>query len=83
MADVVPLRDAAPLLTDIPGMLRRAADQIEAGTYGAVGAAFLLLPDPDGYPRIFGWGDVEGQNHPIIQCELAKAWLVNNIVARS
>lgn len=82
MAEIVALRDGAPLLTDIPGMLRQTADQIESGEYGKVDAAFLLLPVDDGYPRVFGWGDVGGGNHPVIQCELAKMWLLTSIVVR-
>lgn len=80
---VVPLRDGAPLLTDIPGMLRRIADAIEAGEHGDVAAAFLLLPVAGDYPQVFGWGDVEGGNDPVIQLELAKMWLLTNLVTRS
>lgn len=63
-------------------MLRRTADQIEAGEHGEVGTAFLLLPTADDYPKVFGWGDVDGINHPALQCELAKMWLLTNIVSR-
>jgi hypothetical protein len=82
-AEVIQLRDGAPLLSDIPGMLRQLADQIEAGEHGEVRTAFLLLPVAGGYPAVFGWGDVEGENHPALQCDLAKMWLLTNIVSRS
>jgi hypothetical protein len=81
-AELVQLRDGAPLLTDIPGMLRQMADQIEAGEHGEVGTAFLILPVDDDYPSVFGWGDIEGGNDPVIQLELAKMWLLTNLVAR-
>jgi hypothetical protein len=81
-AEVVLLCDGAPLLSDIPGMLRAMADQIEAGEHGAVDAAFLVVPVSDAFPLLFGWGDVEGTNDPIIQLELAKTWLLNNITSR-
>lgn len=82
MSNVVLLRDGAPALTDIPGMLRSMADEIEAGEHGDVAAAFLLLPSADGYPALFGWGDITGANDPVIQCELAKMWLLTNITSR-
>jgi hypothetical protein len=80
-AEIVKLHDA-PLLTDIVGMLRRLADQIEAGEHGEVETLFAVMPTSGGYPRLFGWGDVSGQCEPLIQLELAKAWLVNNMTAR-
>lgn len=82
-AEIVAIRDAAPALTDIPGMLRKLADQIEAGEQGEVTSAILLLPVDGDYPRVFGWGDVENINHPALQCEMAKMWLLTHIAARS
>lgn len=82
-AEIVNLRDGVPLLSDIPGMLRRFADAVESGEYGDVQSLILLLPIADDYPAVFGWGDVEGQNDPIIQCELAKAWFVTSLVKRA
>ena len=81
-AEIVSLRGGTPALNDIPGMLRALADAIEAGEYGEVQSLIALMPRPRDYPIPFGWGDVEGQNDPIIQCELAKAWFVNNLVER-
>jgi len=81
-AEIVKLRDGAPPLNDVPGMLRWLADAIEAGEHGDVQSLFALIPRPGDYPTVFGWGDVAGQNDPIIQCELAKAWFVANLVSR-
>lgn len=71
-----------PNLTDIPAMLRRLADQIEAGDWDKVETAFLLLPRPNNFPELLGWGDVQGKNDPLIQLELAKHWLCKNLVQR-
>jgi hypothetical protein len=78
---VVPLRDKPPL-TDIVGRLRRLADDIEAGEQGDVPGILVLIPRDGGYPTVIGYGDVEGENHPIIQFELGKTIFVNNIVER-
>ncbi len=79
---VVELRDGRPPLTDIVGRLRHLADEIEAGDYEDVPAAFVLIPRDGGYPVVMGFGNVEGENHPIIQFELAKSIFVNHIVER-
>jgi len=81
-AEIVALRDGRPALNDIPAMLRQMAEDIECGSYGDVQSMIVLMPVEDDYPNAFGWGDVSGQNDPIIQCELAKAWFVNNLVRR-
>lgn len=82
MVEVVKIRDGAPLLSDIPGMLRKVADDIEKGEHGDVTSAILVIPVDDDYPELFGWGDVDGGNNPIIQLELAKIWLLQNLTAR-
>jgi hypothetical protein len=82
VAEIHLIREAAPALTDIPGMLRRTADRIEAGELGDVSSAFVLVPAPGDYPKIFGFGDIERGNDPIIQFELAKLWLLTNLVHR-
>lgn len=71
-----------PTLNDISGMLRRMADQIETGEWGKVEGAFLLIPIADDYPKLFGWGNVTGLNEPLVQLELAKHWLCQNLVSR-
>lgn len=80
-AEIVSLR-SGPTLADIPGHLRQLAEDIESGEYGDVQSLFVLMPIEGDYPTAFGWGDVTGQNDPIIQLELAKAWFVANIVSR-
>jgi len=73
--------DRAPL-TDIPKKLRELADAIEAGDHGDVETLFAVMPRPESYPLLFGWGHVEGQSDPIIQLELVKHWLLTHLVAR-
>ena len=78
---IVELRPTPPL-TDIVGRLRLMADQIEAGEFGDVPGAFVLLPRDGGYPVVCGFGDVEGENHPIIQFELGKMIFLNSKIER-
>jgi hypothetical protein len=80
--NVVRLSEAPPL-TDIVAHLRNLADQIEAGAHGEVDAVFAVIPSEDGWPHVFAWGNVAGVQDPIIQFELAKMWLLNNLVERS
>lgn len=87
MADVPPLKvvqlhDGRPSLNDIPARLRLLADQIEAGEHEATGA-LVLLPRKGDYPRVFGFGDVEGANDPIIQLALAHHWFLTKLVVRA
>lgn len=82
MANVVLLRET-PSLADIPGQLRLLADQIEAGEHDDVASMFVLMPIANNFPQIWGWGDVSGENHPIVQLELAKAWFVNHSTGRA
>ena len=79
---VVSLHDGAPSLNDVVGRLRRLADKIEAGDYGEVAGALVVIPVAKNWPHVLGFGDVEGENHPIVQFELAKGWMVGNIVER-
>lgn len=69
-------------LADIPAMLRNMANQIEAGTHGEVESLFVVMPQPNDFPKLFGWGDITGINEPIVQLEMCKHWLVTNLVAR-
>lgn len=84
MADlkVVPLHDGRPALNDIPGRLRLLADQIETAIYTAE-TVYVVLPQAGEFPKIFGFGNVEGDNSPITQLELMKHWLVANLVVRA
>lgn len=69
-------------LLDIPTQLRSLADAIENERHGKVAAVFLIMPQYNDFPKLFGWGDVEGKNDPIIQLSLAKHWLLTNLVLR-
>lgn len=80
IAEVIPI--SIPNLTDIPAMLRCVADQIEVGDWGKVETAFLVIPREGDFPRLFGWGAIEGSNDPLIQLELTRHWLLTNLVSR-
>jgi hypothetical protein len=79
---VVPLRDGKPSLNDTVAQIRAFADRIEAGDYGDVEAVFALMPRENDYPKFWGWGNVSGINDPVVQLELAKLWLLTNLVTR-
>ncbi len=78
---VVPINDG-PSLRDVVAQIRAFADRIEAGDYGEVSAVFALMPCENDYPRFWGWGDISGINDPVVQIELAKIWLLTNLVKR-
>lgn len=80
MAELTLLRRA--LITDIPGMLRQMADQIEAGDVSAASALFIIPRDHD-WPAIYGWGAHLGDHGNIAICEMAKAWFMQNHTVRS
>ena len=79
-AEIVKLHESPPL-NDIVSQLRKLADHIENGEVEADGA-FLLIPRPGDYPTVYGWGDVTGRNDPAVQFELARMWLMMNLVHR-
>jgi len=70
-----------PALNDVPGRLRWLAEEIEANRIKSE-SAIVLLPISGDYPRIYGYGDVEGENHPIIQLEMAKTAFILNVMRR-
>ena len=78
---VVPLREV-PSLNDIVAQIRAFADRVKAGEYGDVDAVFAVMPREGDYPKFWGWGDISGGNDPVIQLELAKHWLLTNLVQR-
>lgn len=82
-AEIVAIRDGAPSLADVVGMLRQLADNIESGEHGSVESLAVIMPVEGDYPRVFAFGDVEGANEPVLQLELAKMWLLTNLVQRS
>lgn len=82
MLTVIPLREGPPL-SDVVAQIRAFADRIEAGDYGEVDAVFALMPRANDYPTFWGWGNISGINDPVVQLELAKLWLLNNLTVRS
>ena len=70
-----------PALNDVPGRLRWLAEEIEAGRIESE-SAIILLPKSGEHPRIYGYGNVEGENHPIIQLEMAKTAFILNVMRR-
>lgn len=77
---VINLQDR-PSLEDIAGRLRWLAGEIEANRIEAT-AAYVIIPVENDFPIVYGYGDVNGDNHPIIQFECAKALFVNNLMSR-
>lgn len=53
---VVPIRDGKPLLTDIPGMLRNLANELEAGKIEMPRRAMCVLVGPVDRMTIYHWG---------------------------
>ena len=78
---VVALHDGRPPLTDIPGRLRFLAQEIENGEVEAE-TAYVILPVKDDYPRLRGFGNVDGDAAPIPQVALLQHWLLANMVKR-
>lgn len=68
-------------LRDIPAQLRGLADRIEAGEYGEVDTLFALMPCGGDFPKMWGWGDVDGKNDPVIQLQLALHWHITHMTA--
>jgi hypothetical protein len=69
-------------LRNIPERLRYLADQIESGEKKAR-SLFVVIPGiKNENPQLYGWGDMDGENHPIIQLALCQHWLMHNMVAR-
>lgn len=67
-------------LSDIPAMLRKLADDIEAGDHGEVPLCLVVLPVSGEWPAIFGFGQ-EGDTTDaalIGHLELAKSFFVFN-----
>ena len=68
-------------VSDIPAMLRRMAEQIEAGDVSA-SSMLVIIPRDQDWPEIFGWGENLGYYGNMAVCELAKAWFVENKTVR-
>ena len=70
-------------LNDLPQRLRQLAEEIETGERPELTTVILILPQSGDFPKVFGWGDIEGRNDPIIQLSLAKHWFLQNLVLRT
>jgi hypothetical protein len=78
---VVPLRDS-PSLQDIPALLRSLAAEIENGETVAATMYVVIPQEGDDYPKLRGWGDVDGDRGPIVQLALVQHWLLSRRTAR-
>lgn len=73
--NVVTLRDTS--LTDVPGMLRKAADAIEAGKHGEVSGAVLVLQIGDCADlAVFSFGAIPTTAHTVGLMEAAKVRII-------
>ena len=70
-------------LNDIPQRLRQLAEDIETGIRPGITSVILIIPQLGDFPKVYGWGDIEGTNDPIIQLSLAKHWFLDNLVLRN
>lgn len=73
--NVVTLNDVS--LNDVSGMLRKTADAIEAGKYGEVSCAVMVLQIGDGDDlEVFAFGKIPTTAHTVGLMEAAKARLI-------
>lgn len=80
---VVSLHDGRPSLQDIPARLRLLADQLEAGEYDEYHSCLVIIPQPHNeWPIMWGYGDVDGVNSPIITLTLALQMWIDKQMAR-
>lgn len=80
--NVIPLRENRPSLQDIPGCLRRLADEIESKP-NDVHTLFVVIPVSGEFPDLRGFGDVDGDRGPIVQLALAQHALLASCSRRS
>lgn len=71
---VVPIRDNAPGLNDIPNQLRQLADQIATGKLDMdIDALLVVIPGDDNeWPHLFNYGRYLGNRETVGLFELAK-----------
>lgn len=84
IALVSKFNDGKPPLNDIPGRLRLLADQLEAGEHGEYESCLVIIPETtlDDFPRMFGYGSVDGIYNPLIVLQLALQKWINKIMVR-
>lgn len=75
MSKVVNLFD--PPDTDIPGSLRGLADWLEKNPDQASTVIVVTVDDdPEYFPNVYAWGDIEGKHEIVYNLELAKLGLL-------
>lgn len=77
LAEVVTLYDTNA--NDIPAMLRKCADQIEAGEYGEPECMAATLYTDEG-SVVFGWGASSDEHRCISLFQIGSAQLVRNML---
>jgi len=78
---VVPINGGAPALNDLPALLRAKADEIERGELDA-DTLYLVAPVEGDFPRLWAWGDIDGDNHPMVQLQYLIHRLSSMIMGR-
>lgn len=69
-------------LNDIPAMLRKLADRIESGDLTETKTTLVIIPVSGENPILIGYGDINGQNDPMIQLQYCLHWLCANRTCR-
>lgn len=80
VVEIVQLR-SSPNMADIPGRLRKMADDIESGEVKA-SSVLLIIPRDSHWPDVWGWGEDLGDMGRIGLLELTKAFFTNNKTVR-
>jgi hypothetical protein len=80
MADIVQLRTSPPV-SDIPGQLRRLADEVESGAVQTSSVLCIVVEDAEKWPAVYGWGQHLSDYGNIAVMELAKQWFIANYTA--
>lgn len=75
MSNIIQLGSGV-LLSDIPGQLRRLADQIETGAITAE-SLLAIIPSDGYYPIIYGWGEAMGAHERLGVLAAAQFWVAN------
>ena len=78
---VVQFNQGAPSLNDLPALLRNKADEIERGELDAT-TMYLVAPVDGDFPRLWAWGNVDGDNHPMVQLQYLLHRLGSMIMGR-
>lgn len=66
---------------DIPGQLRKLADEIDAGEHPEIASITAVADYHDGDLRVFGWGDTDSMRS-VAALHAGLAWMANDRLAR-